>query len=167
MSPDAWVTWAWFVVFKSVMCGNLCCFKVLLISPPDLFARHFCNLLLKMFQLKLSIAERCALNQYKCGTTLLSRLKRNHTCLLWLQWKVYLRIYCFVDVHIPQPWQHKPTNRENLLLYFPFFEGAKEATDLELTYTANMFLIWGNFDNCNKFYGHTHYLLFQRRGSTC
>lgn len=67
------------LLFSKVGCAEIygCCFtKVFLISLPDLFARDFCILLMKMFQLKLSIAERCALNKCKCGI-IPSRKKEN------------------------------------------------------------------------------------------
>lgn len=71
------------LLFLKVECAEIhdCCFtKVLIISLPDFLAKHFCILLMKVFQLKLSIAERCALNKYKCGTIPSRKKEIIHAC---------------------------------------------------------------------------------------
>lgn len=71
------------LLFSKMGCAEIydfCFSKVLLISLSDLFARDFCVLLMKMFQLKLSIAERCALCKCKCGTIPSRKKEIIHAC---------------------------------------------------------------------------------------
>lgn len=116
----------------------------------DLCTRNFCIPPAKLSQMKLSMVERWASNKYKSRTTPSRKIIPK---LLVKSFSVQLRTYCFTDVQILQPWQHKQTKRKMCCSISPFLT-AKKAEDWELTYTTNTFLFCRNFlDNC-KFDRH-------------
>lgn len=73
------------LLFSKVGCAKICdCYFVeqLLTSLPDLIARDFCILLMKIFQLKLEHISLLDLNKCKCGT--IPSGKKSCMCLLVL-----------------------------------------------------------------------------------
>lgn len=124
-----------------------CCFiKILLISLPDLCARDFCIPPVKIFQMKLSMAMRWALNKNQYRTV---PSRKIITCTCWhiseKFFSIQLKTQCFADVQIPHPYNTSQQREEDMLLYFPVFETARKAEDWELTYTINTFLFCRNF----------------------
>lgn len=99
--------------------------------------------------MKLSMAERWALNKYKYRTV---PSRKIISCACFPFSEVFL--YSWEHIALQMFKYHSPDNtsqqiEENVLLYFSFFETAKKAEDWELTYTTNTFLFCRNFlDNC-------------------
>lgn len=123
-------------------------------SLQYLCTRDFCIPSVKLFQMKLSMAERRASNKYKYRTT---PSRKIITKLLMKIFSVQRRTYCFADIQIALTTQ---ANKERRCAdVFPLIRGkklriAKKAEDWEPTYTTNTFLFCRNFlDNC-KFDRH-------------